>query len=108
MTQSESQEEVRYKRSGATRALTISALALHAYKLQHGDYPRQLADLMPEFVSTVEDSFSGKPLIYRRTDAGYLLYSVGGDGKDDGGEPIDSSTLLGDIMLDDDGETPYE
>ena len=31
------------------------------------------------------DFFSGKPLIYRASKKGYLLYSVGVNGKDDGG-----------------------
>jgi hypothetical protein len=31
------------------------------------------------------DVFSGKPLIYRPNENGYLLYSVGINGKDEGG-----------------------
>jgi hypothetical protein len=31
------------------------------------------------------DLFSGKPLVYRPAEKGYLLYSVGLNGKDEGG-----------------------
>jgi hypothetical protein len=33
------------------------------------------------------DIYSGAPLRYRRLDNGYVVYSVGFDGKDGGGEP---------------------
>jgi len=33
-----------------------------------------------------DDLFNGKPLIYMKTDTGYLFYSVGVNGKDDGGK----------------------
>jgi hypothetical protein len=33
------------------------------------------------------DPYSDEPLVYRRTDRGFTLYSVGPDFADDGGEP---------------------
>ncbi len=33
-----------------------------------------------------QDLFSGGPLIYRPSDKGYLLYSIGVNGRDDGGQ----------------------
>jgi hypothetical protein len=33
------------------------------------------------------DSFSDKPLVYKKTEDNFILYSVGPDFKDDGGEP---------------------
>ena len=32
-----------------------------------------------------DDLFSGRALVYRPTEKGYLLYSVGANGKDEGG-----------------------
>src|SRR5262249_28006200 len=54
---------------------------------EHGAYPKELAELAPKYLTQVpEDLFSGKPLIYRPADKGYLLYSVGTNGVDDGGQ----------------------
>jgi hypothetical protein len=66
------------------------ALALAAYRADHGRYPVTLAELAPKYLPSVpNDIFSGKPLIYRPDKDGYLLYSVGGNGKDDGGRWTD-------------------
>jgi hypothetical protein len=62
------------------------AFALAAYRRDHGRYPAKLADLAPRHLPAVpDDLFSDKPLIYRPSEKGYLLYSVGVNGKDDGG-----------------------
>jgi hypothetical protein len=62
------------------------AFALAAYKRDQSRYPVRLADLSPKYLATVpDDLYSGKPLIYKTTEKGYLLYSVGPNGKDDGG-----------------------
>jgi hypothetical protein len=63
------------------------AIALAEYKLAHGAYPEKLADLAPKSIAAIpDDLFSGKPLVYKPTKDGYLLYSVGANGKDDGGK----------------------
>jgi hypothetical protein len=63
------------------------AFALAAYRADTGRYPAKLDDLAPKYLSAVRnDLFSGQPLIYRRTEKGYLLYSVGVNGVDDGGQ----------------------
>ncbi len=62
------------------------AFALAAYRRDTGHYPAKLDDLAPKYLAAIPaDLFSGKPLIYRPTANGYLLYSVGVNGKDDGG-----------------------
>jgi hypothetical protein len=64
----------------------VLAFALAAYHADHNKYPASLADLSPKYLKSVpDDLFSGKPLIYKPTDGGYLLYSVGVNGADDGG-----------------------
>lgn len=68
------------------------AFALAAYRKDTGKYPAQLADLAPKYLATVpDDIFTGKPLIYKPTEKGYLFYSVGANGKDDGGRWHDDS-----------------
>jgi hypothetical protein len=62
------------------------AFALAAFRADNNRYPEKLADLAPKYLAVVpDDLFSGKPLIYKPTEKGYLVYSVGPNGKDDGG-----------------------
>jgi hypothetical protein len=72
-------------------ALLYVSLALRAFKLEKGHYPEKLAELTPSYIKKVPaDPFGGgEPMRYRRTDKSYLLYSIGPDGKDDGGKQID-------------------
>ena len=66
--------------------LTQVALSLAAYKADHGDYPPSLPALTPGYLPAIpEDLFSGKSPLYRPERGGYLLYSVGPNGSDDGG-----------------------
>jgi hypothetical protein len=71
------------------RLLAVS-LALRAYKLEHAIYPSTLTALVPSYLDAVpDDPFNiSEPLKYRLTSTGYVLYSIGPDGNDDGGRPI--------------------
>jgi hypothetical protein len=66
-----------------------TAIALKRYQLRHGNLPPNLSALVPEFLPAVPlDPVDGNPLHYRPNgDGTYLLYSVGSNGKDDGGNP---------------------
>ena len=70
--------------------LLLTMLALRGYKLEHGAYPTSLSALVPQYLKAVPaDPFAlSGPLRYKLQGAKYLLYSVGPDGKDDGGQPI--------------------
>lgn len=72
----------------AIRPITVTAIALKRYQLKHGNYPASLADLVPQFISSVSrDPIDGRPLRYRlMPDCSFLLYSIGLNGKDDGGD----------------------
>jgi len=65
------------------------ACALERYRLAHGEYPETLDPLTPQFIAKLpRDIINGQPLHYRRTtDGKFLLYSVGWNETDDGGEP---------------------
>ncbi|MEX2114225.1 MAG: hypothetical protein WD845_13620 [Pirellulales bacterium] len=66
--------------------LVLTEAAVRQYALEHGEPPESLARLVPQYLSHVPDDPLGDgPLTYRRTDSGYLLYSVGRNGRDDGG-----------------------
>jgi hypothetical protein len=62
--------------------------ALERYRLVHGEYPEMLDALVPQFIEQLpHDMIGGQPLQYHRTsDRKFLLYSVGWNEKDDGGE----------------------
>lgn len=73
----------------ASRQAAITAIALKRYQLRHGSYPVALAALVPEFLPAVSrDPVDGQPLRYRvNSDGTFLLYSIGEDGEDNGGDP---------------------
>ena len=72
----------------AVTRLLILELAVLEYRLERGELPDRLEQLTPEFLDELPiDPFDseGRPLRYVRTDDGFLIYSIGEDGKDDGG-----------------------
>ena len=71
------------------KQLVIAAIALHRHQLRHGRPASTLEQLVPEFLPAVPiDVWSGEPLRYRLTpDQPPLLYGVGKDGRDNGGDP---------------------
>jgi len=65
--------------------------ALSVFRAENGHYPEKLDELVPGMVAALPiDIFSGKPPIYKADDdrAGFLLYSVGENGVDDGGTEV--------------------
>jgi hypothetical protein len=76
-------------RQETQRSLMIAAIALQRYHLRHGKFPADLESLVPEFLAAVPvDGMDGRPLRYRvEPDGSFRLYSVGLNGKDDGGNP---------------------
>ncbi len=80
-------------RRTACRDLALFSLALAGYHAEHGAYPKKLAELAPEYFSELpKDPFSDGDFIYRLERDGYILYSVGPNGKDDGGMHFSDST----------------
>jgi hypothetical protein len=70
-----------------SREVVLTAIALKRYHLRHHAYPPNLAALVPEFLPAMPlDLIDAAPLRYRRQEASFLLYSVGEDGNDDGGD----------------------
>jgi hypothetical protein len=76
------------------------AYALAWYQRVNGRYPEALAQLAPTYLKTVPgDLFSGKGLIYQPNPNGFVLYSVGMNGADDGGRGYDSQPPGDDIVV---------
>jgi hypothetical protein len=71
------------------RRVVVVAIALKRFQIRHGKLPVTLKDLVPEFLLAVPlDPNDGQALRYRaNADGTFLLYSVGADGNDDGGDP---------------------
>ncbi len=70
------------------RRMIVVAIALERFRLRNGRLPGSLAELSPDFLTAVPlDGMDGKPLRYQlKPDGTFLLYSVGEDGRDDGGD----------------------
>lgn len=71
--------------------LMLVTLALHAFRLEQGHYPASLAELAPAYLAKLpEDPFAVQGAFkYLPKGDHYVLYSIGPDGKDDGGTAID-------------------
>jgi len=73
--------------AGAHAALARTALVLSLYKANTGAYPVTLGALVPAYLPKAPiDPCDGAPLRYSVRDSGFLVYSVGLDGVDDGGK----------------------
>jgi hypothetical protein len=76
------------------------AFALAAYYADNGRYPEALAELAPKYLDTIpDDIYSGKPLIYKPEANGYLLYSVGANGIDEGGQTLGDDPPGDDLVV---------
>lgn len=64
-----------------------TALAVERFRLAHaGKVPAGLLELVPDFLPAVPcDLFDGQPLRFKSLPRGYVIYSIGADGADDGG-----------------------
>jgi hypothetical protein len=96
---------VRKVQSAADRAEQVQqnlslAFALAACQRDKGTYPAKLDALAPAYLAKIpHDLFSGKAMIYRPAEKGYLLYSVGVNGVDDGGRSSDDDPPGDDLVV---------
>lgn len=69
------------------------AVALAAHRAEKGEYPATLEALAPDILKKIpNDPFPDKAFVYKRTEKGYVLYSVGPNLKDDGGKEPGAGT----------------
>ena len=77
-------------RADAQRHLAQAGVAMHRYYAQHGTFPESLA-----FLSLVpRDPYNDKPIQLTKTVNGWILYCVGPDMVDEGGERTDRSNRV--------------
>ncbi|MHC4426854.1 MAG: hypothetical protein ACYSYV_12275 [Planctomycetota bacterium] len=81
--------QLSYRMRAEAQAL-VTIIALLRYENDKGFYPENLNGLMTErYVSELPmDPWSDKPLVYKKTNDGFILYSIGLNFKDDGGQVI--------------------
>ena len=79
--------EIEYRSKVELKGL-ITTMALVRYNNDKNRYPAALSELISAgYIKELpNDPFSGKPLVYRRTQGGFTLYSFGADFDDDGGQ----------------------
>jgi hypothetical protein len=76
-----------YRRGIGNLRCATAAAALERYRLDHGRWPETLNALIPRYLTAVPtDPRDAKPLRYTHRPEGVVIYSVGGDGVDDGGK----------------------
>lgn len=65
------------------------ATLVERYRRDHGRVPATLADVVPRYARAVPiDPFTGRSLLYRQDAQGYVIYGVGENRTDDGGEVV--------------------
>jgi hypothetical protein len=78
-----------YWRNRAALRSAAAALAAERYRLAHGRWPESLAELVPTFMAKRPlDPYDGAPLRSRRLEDGCVIYSIGEDRHDDGGNLV--------------------
>jgi hypothetical protein len=80
--------------------------ALSLYRTQHGEYPKGLSALVPEYLDQIPiDPMNDRMMHYSKQGEGYLVWSVGHNGVDDDGRTPDDweeAEAVGDETWDDD------
>jgi hypothetical protein len=84
----------RFSRAQATaNQVALACARVRFYKSQRA-YPESLAALVPGYLADIpNEAVSTNAMRYRRTGDGYILYSAGWDGVDDGGALINSKNI---------------
>jgi hypothetical protein len=87
------------------------ACALERFRLANGQLPDTLDTLVPRFIAALpHDMIDGQPLRFRRaSDGGYVLYSIGWNRVDDGGNaPVKSGPGGVNAKISEAGDTDAE
>lgn len=81
-------------RAMAASTMAAAACALERHRIEQGRYPAKWSELTPKYLKQIPmDIMSGEPLKYRLNEEGaFLMYSVGQDGIDNGGQVVVSKS----------------
>lgn len=76
--------------------VTDAALAAEQFRMAHDRFPESLDELVPEYLEAIpQDPFAGEPIRLAGTDFGLVIYSVGLNETDDGGNLARSAKVAG-------------
>jgi hypothetical protein len=76
-------------RTHMRRQALFTLLAAKEYQLRHEAYPESLEQLVPEYLAAIPlDRYTTKPLRYVTDGSTLKVYSLGPNGRDDGGPPF--------------------
>jgi tetratricopeptide (TPR) repeat protein len=78
-----------FSRAKTTKAIISTVIALETHRNKSSDYPEALDELKRVLDEIPNDPFTNEPLKYRRTENGYIVYSVGQNLVDEGGKGDD-------------------
>jgi hypothetical protein len=68
---------------------TLAAILVERYRLATGRFPSDWKELVPGYAeASLLDPYTGQPLRLKQTDYGIVIYSVGRDGNDEGGQNL--------------------
>jgi hypothetical protein len=83
-------------RDQAQLSCVLAVLAAERFRLAQQRWPKNLQELCPKYLAEVPiDPFDGKPLRLAHKKDGIAIYSVGKDGRDDGGEILNPAQADG-------------
>ena len=89
-----------HTRGVAQRCMAQVAVAAERYRLATGGLPDALEELVPEYLPSVPiDPFDGNPIRYRKTETGYVVYSIALDEVDGGGAETEDDGEFGDLAF---------
>lgn len=76
-----------FLRDLASMRTAAAGVAVERYRLKHGALPEGLEALARECIEALpRDPYNDASLLYKKLDRGYIVYSVGCNGIDDGGQ----------------------
>ncbi|HEX5105158.1 MAG TPA: hypothetical protein VFV87_15165 [Pirellulaceae bacterium] len=88
-------EQFSVQESCIARLLALDLL-IRAYRQEHGQFPNSLAEVaLPDFPDLATDPYSAEPFVYQPSEQGFILYSVGQNGIDEGGKLTNMPTYMG-------------
>jgi hypothetical protein len=78
-----------FRQSRAELRCAAALLAAERYRLKKGRFPISLGELVPAYLKKVPtDPYDGAPIRYRKLKHGYVIYALGPDGEDNGGNIV--------------------
>jgi hypothetical protein len=78
-------------RTKAQLRAAMVGVAAERFRMTKGRWPKDLAELIPSYLEAIPlDPFDGQPLRLRQSEGRFVVYSVGMDGIDNGGQLDDN------------------